>query len=71
MKKDLLWKLWETQEQMRYDPEYQALFSQWEDRNARFLNMLNSLEREQQEEFFDYLSYMLELHYKTIEYLMK
>ena len=71
MEKKLVLQLWEIQENMKQDPEYTDLMSQWESRNRRFLNMLNSLEQEKQGELLDYLGYLLELHYKTAEYLIK
>lgn len=71
MEKELVLKLWEVQEQMHSDPEYRDLLSAWESKNQGFLDTVNTLEAETQGVILDYLGYLLELHYKTAEYLLK
>lgn len=71
MERNVVLKLWEAQEQMRTDTEYRELISEWEGRNAAFMDVLNSLDAQTQGAILDYLEYLLELHYKTAEYLLK
>ena len=39
--------------------------------NQQFLDALKNMGQEQKRAMLDYVGYLLEIHYKTIEYLMK
>ena len=60
-------KLLELQESLRFDPDYQALQEEHTARNARFLETVNALDRQQQDAIFDYLGVLLEMHNKMLE----
>ena len=64
-------KMWDLQEKMNKDPEYQALSAKREDMNLRFLTALENIEKEQEAAVLDYLGYILEMHYKILEYLIQ
>lgn len=71
MDKELVLKLWEVQEQMRSDPEYQELLSAWESKKPRLSGHGKHARGRIPGVILDYLGYLLELHYKTAEYLLK
>ena len=71
MDQEVVNKIWELQEQMMEDEEYRELLTGREDYNARFLTLLDTLTKEQEAGVLNYLGYLMEIHYKMLEYLMK
>lgn len=71
MDRELVNKIWELQEQMKEDPGYQELLAGREYHNAQFLALLDTLTKEQEAGVLDYVGYLMEIHYKMMEYLIK
>ena len=61
-------KLLEMEESIRLDSDYQALLAEHTVRNARFLEIVNALDRQQQDVIFDYLGVILEIHNRMLEF---
>ena len=71
MKREVVEKIWNIEEKMRKDAEYRILCAKREEMNQQFLDALKNMGQEQKRAILDYVGYLLEIHYKTIEYLMK
>ncbi len=71
MNREVVNKIWELQEQMMEDEEYRDLLAGREEHNAQFLALLDTLTKEQEAGVLNYLGYLMEIHYKMLEYLMK
>ena len=71
MDREVVNKMWELQEQMREDPEYQELLAVREYRNTQFLALLDTFTKEQEAGVLDYVGYLMEIHYTMMEHLIK
>jgi len=71
MNREVVNRIWELQEQMMEDEEYRDLLAGREAYNAQFLALLDTLTKEQEAAVLNYLGYLMEIHYKMLEYLMK
>ena len=71
MQRDVVNRIWELREQMKEDSQYRELMNRREYNNAQFLAVLDTLTKEQEAGILDYVGYLLEMHYKIMEYLVK
>ena len=71
MEREVMIRIWDLQEKMREDIEYRELCEKREIMSETFLTTLEGMTREQERAVLEYLGYLLEMHYKTIEYLIR
>ena len=61
-------KILSIQEALLQDVQYQQVTAEHTVLNARFLETVNALEKQQQDAIFDYLGLILQMHLKMLEY---
>ena len=71
MEREVAIRIWELQEKMHDDKEYKVLCDKRERMSELFMTALEGMTREQERAVLEYLGYLLEMHYKTIEYLIR
>ena len=71
MDQELVEKMWALQMEMKKDSVYQRLCAKSEAMNMKFLSALENMTQAQEAAVLDYLGYLLEIHFKTIEYLIR
>ena len=71
MDQELVEKMWALQMEMKKDSVYQSLCTKSEAMNMKFLSALENMTQAQESAVLDYLGYLLEIHFKTIEYLIR
>ena len=71
MEQEVVERIWNIEEKMRNDEEYRGLCAKREAMNQLFLDALENMGQEQKSAMLAYVGYLWEIHYKTIEYLMK
>ena len=67
MDKVIFEKILDAQEQLVAKPEYQNLMKEYELRNARFLEQVETMNQEQQAAVWDYCGMLIEMHLHTLE----
>lgn len=61
----------DAQDAMKADADYAALFREQELLNARFLQQLSTMTREQQDAVMDDCGLLIELHLRTLKYVLE
>lgn len=67
MNREVSDKILSIQEALLQDVQYQQVAAEHTVLNARFLETVNALEKQQQDAIFDYLGLILEMHNKMLE----
>ena len=68
MNREVSDKILSIQEAILQDAQYQQLAAEHTALNARFLEIVNALDKQQQDAIFDYLGLILQMHIKMLEY---
>ena len=70
MNRTVFCKVLDAQEKMFDDPNYQKLLAEHEMLNTRFLRQLDTMNSEQQEAVMDYCGLLIEMHLRTLEFIL-
>ena len=71
MQRNLYSRMLEVQERLFADPEHQRFLAEREAVSRNFLAHLETMTREQQEAVMDYLGAVIELHLRTLKFVLE